>query len=204
MVPYTYILKHVPTSTYYYGCRYAEGCHPDDFWVSYKTSSKEVKMLIEKYGEDSFKYEIRKVFSSEELCRKWEHKVLRRLKVVSNPMFLNKTDNIAFSKEAASRGRLNRTVSEKQKEAIAAIGKRNKGKKHSEQSRTKISRALLNNNYKLGKKETVETKLKKSLSKLGKPSNATGNKQPRCSCIVCKRILTSSTIKQHIAHHHKD
>jgi hypothetical protein len=204
MIAYTYLLKHVPTSTYYYGCRYAKGCHPKEFWSEYKTSSKYVKQLVETYGEDSFKYEIRKVFQDQDSCRKWEHKVLRRMNVVSREDFLNKTDNISISKESASKGILNRKASQKQKETISAIGKLNKDKKRSEQTRKKLSSALLNNKYKLGKKETEETRLKKSLSKLGKPSNAIGNKQPRCSCIVCKKSLTSSTIKQHNNYHHKD
>lgn len=204
MIPYTYILKHIPTSTYYYGCRYAKDCHPTDLWASYKTSSRHVKILIEQYGEGSFEYEVRKVFDSELKCRQWEHKVLRRLNVVNRAEFINKTDNISISTECAAKGRLNRKASQKQKETASVLGKRNTGRKHTEETKRKVSFALLNNKYKLGKTENASTRLKKSTAKLGKPSNAIGNTQPRCSCVVCKKPLTSSTIKQHVKHHHRD
>lgn len=102
--PYTYLLKHHPTNSYYYGVRYAKGCHPDDFWVSYKTSSTYVKQLIREYGEGSFSFEIRKTFNEVNLARTWETKVLRRLKVVMRKDFINKTDNTSISPEHASLG----------------------------------------------------------------------------------------------------
>jgi hypothetical protein len=94
--PYTYLLRHKPTNKYYYGVRFAQGCNPDEFWVKYKTSSKHVKELINKYGEDSFEYEIRKTFKTVDLARIWESKVLKRLKVISREDFINKTDNISI------------------------------------------------------------------------------------------------------------
>jgi len=48
---------------YYVGVRYAKDCNPDDFWVSYFTSSKIVHKLIDLYGKDDFRYKIVKVFN---------------------------------------------------------------------------------------------------------------------------------------------
>ena len=201
-VPYTYLIKHLPTGKVYYGCRFAKNCHPSEFWVSYKTSSKQVKNLIEQYGEDSFIFEIRKTFSSVEKCRLWEHKVLRRMSVTKREDFLNQTDNISFSLEASYKGLYNRAITEKVIETARVMGKTNLGKKRSESFKTKLSNRSKGNKYRLGKKDSAETRFKKSNSKLGKPSNAAGNYQPRCSCLLCGHETTTSNFKRHLAYYH--
>lgn len=198
--PYTYLLKHIPTNTNYYGCRYAEGCDPSEFWVKYKTSSTHVKRLIEEYGEDSFLFEIRKIFDDKEKCREWEHKVLRRLNVVRRSDFINKTDNKAISQESAIIGLKNRTPSEKFISHITSVGKSNKGRMHSTEINKK--KGVPGNKFSLGRKDNEATKLKKRNSKLGKPSNAVGNKQPRCSCLLCGKEITSSVLKRHYSYNH--
>lgn len=55
---YVYRIKHTPSGKFYIGCRYAEGCHPDDLWTSYFTSSSAVKELIARDGADAFEFEI--------------------------------------------------------------------------------------------------------------------------------------------------
>ena len=95
-IPFTYLIKHVPTNRYYYGVRYKKGCHPKDLWTKYFTSSKKVKGLIKKYGKKSFIFEIRKTFKTTKQARMWEHKVLKRLKVIHRNDFLNLTDNKVF------------------------------------------------------------------------------------------------------------
>lgn len=88
--PYTYRITHLPSGKHYYGCRYAKNCHPSDLWVTYFTSSSQIKRLIEQDGKKSFVIEIRKVFQSESECRAWENKVLRRLKIPNNENWINK------------------------------------------------------------------------------------------------------------------
>lgn len=200
-IPYTYLLKHVPTSTFYYGVRYANKCHPSDLWTKYFTSSKHIHELINIYGKDSFICEIRKTFDDKQKARNWEHKVLKRINAVLRNDFLNKTDNISICPNAA-KSMLGRKQSEKQKKIASEIGKANLGRKATDETRRNISRALLNNTYKLGKKESEETRLKKSKAKLGKPSNAIGCHQPRCSCLICHREMTSGTLKKHFDYHH--
>ena len=93
MIPFTYLVKHIPTNRYYYGVRYKKGCHPYDLWTKYFTSSRKVKGLIKRYGKKSFIFEIRKTFKTAEQAYNWEHKVLKRMKVIHRDDFLNQSDN---------------------------------------------------------------------------------------------------------------
>jgi hypothetical protein len=100
-LPYTYLLKWSTTGMKYYGVRYASGCHPTDLWNPYKTSSKHVKSYVQEYGNPDI-ISVRKVFRGKnavEKAQRWEHTVLRRRKVITNPTFLNRTDNKSISPE---------------------------------------------------------------------------------------------------------
>ena len=105
---YTYLLKHIPTNTFYYGVRFAEGCRPDEFWKTYFTSSrKKIPVLREQYGDDSFEFEIRKTFTDRKKAVDWESKVLRRMGVLESPeLWLNRTDNKAILYENHPKGML--------------------------------------------------------------------------------------------------
>ena len=78
---------------WYYGVRYKHDCHPDDLWSSYFTSSDYVAVQRWLYGEPDV-IEVRQTFNDSLQARKWEHKVLRRMRVVKNDRWLNKTDKI--------------------------------------------------------------------------------------------------------------
>jgi hypothetical protein len=105
--------------------KYSKFCHPSQLWVSYFTSSKYIKRLIEKDGRDSFSFEIRKIFSSILLARTWEHIVLRRLKVVEKDYWLNQSDGCRMISSKPSPGFTGHThsISAKRKQAIAASKK---------------------------------------------------------------------------------
>lgn len=199
--PYTYLLKHTPSNTYYYGVRYAKGCHPSEFWIKYTTSSVYVNNLIEQSGKESFVFEIRKVFKHIEDARKWESRVLKKIDAVARKDFINRTDNISISGEAAEKGRRNRISSQKHKAAVSIVGKSNAGKTHSLQTKKKVSNSLVGNTRRVGKKDSEDTKIKKSISKIGKPSGMLGKKQLLCSCIVCKREIPYPNLKQHYSNH---
>jgi hypothetical protein len=108
--PYTYLIGWSRLNTWYYGVRYARksqclyesGCHPDELWVTYFTSSEYVKEFREKYGEPDI-IQVRKVFDCDKFSKdclakmadKWEKTVLKRLDVLNNNKWLNK--NIAGS-----------------------------------------------------------------------------------------------------------
>ena len=93
MIPFTYLVKHIPTNRYYYGVRFRKKCNPNDLWTKYFTSSKKVKGLIKRYEKKSFQFEIRKTFKTAQQAMAWEFKVVRRMKVVGRKDFLNQSDN---------------------------------------------------------------------------------------------------------------
>lgn len=109
MKPYTYLIGWSKLRLYYYGVRYAKNCTPDELWVKYKTSSSYVKKIYSEHGEPDV-IQVRKVFSTSLEAMKWEHKVLRRLKVINSCLWINKTDNKAIdyitSKRSTLPGRL--------------------------------------------------------------------------------------------------
>lgn len=89
--PYTYLIKWSSTGMKYYGVRYAKGCHPSEFWVSYFTSSDYVTQYIEQHGEPDIRV-IRRLFKKSTQAKLWESKVLKKLKVASRSDFLNKNE----------------------------------------------------------------------------------------------------------------
>lgn len=95
-IPYTYLIGWPELNTWYYGVRYAEGCHPDDLWTTYFTSSKYVSDFVTLHGEPTYK-KIRRLFTADTipLAKLWEHRVLRRMKVVHKKEWLNKNDRMA-------------------------------------------------------------------------------------------------------------
>jgi hypothetical protein len=108
--PYTYLIGWSRLNTWYYGVRYARksqclyesGCHPDELWVTYFTSSKHVKDFREKHGEPDV-IQVRKTFPSDssksqedekELARSallWEEKILIRVGAIHKDMWINKS-----------------------------------------------------------------------------------------------------------------
>lgn len=112
--PYTYLIRHNQTGMVYYGVRWKNislNLTPkEDLWKVYFTGSKKVKQLIEKYGFESFSFEVRKEFQNIKDARKWESKVLRRMKVTEKPnVWLNRTDNKAILNETHPKGTLGKT-----------------------------------------------------------------------------------------------
>ena len=101
--PYTYLIGWSNHNMFYYGLRHGVGCHPDELWNTYFTSSKYVKEFVKTHGNPDI-IDIRKTFKSKEKACIWEHKVLKRLNAKNRSDFLNQTDNIAISSEASKRG----------------------------------------------------------------------------------------------------
>lgn len=53
-IPYVYIIKNKTTGLKYVGVKYAKNADPEKFWVTYFTSSKHVKKLINMFGKEDF------------------------------------------------------------------------------------------------------------------------------------------------------
>lgn len=92
MKPYTYLIGWPDQDTWYYGVRYAKGCDPTDLWNPYTTSSNHVKQFVQQHGAPPVRT-IRKVFENTSSARRWEERVLKRMRVVEDSKWLNKTDN---------------------------------------------------------------------------------------------------------------
>lgn len=87
-VPFTYLVGWSKQQKFYYGVRHANGCHPDQLWTLYYTSSDRVKYFRKEYGEPDI-IQIRKTFTKKEDAVKWEHKVLKKLNVLKEDKWLN-------------------------------------------------------------------------------------------------------------------
>ena len=188
-IPFTYLLKHIPTNKYYYGVRYRKGCHPKDLWIKYFTSSKKVKGLIKKYGKKSFIFEIRKTFKTQQQALNWEHKVLKKMKVIHRNDFLNQTDNKCFDPILIS------------KYMKTKIGIKNSfyGKKHSKETIKKLRLINLGkNNPMYGKSLTEEVKQKMRLSKLGK-NNPMYGKRGKLSTFYGRKHTKKTIQKMRLA-----
>lgn len=89
-IPYTYLIGWSEHNTFYYGRRTAKNCHPEDLWVKYFTSSKEVKKFRKINGDPDI-IQIRKTFpNNPDACKLWECSVLQKMNAQHNPKFLNK------------------------------------------------------------------------------------------------------------------
>lgn len=96
-IPYTYLIGWPELNRWYYGVRYAQNCDPSDFWISYFTSSDIVKEFCNQYGDPPIRI-IRKTFTGINRVtesRKWETRVLKKLKVLLKETWLNKNDSPA-------------------------------------------------------------------------------------------------------------
>lgn len=88
-MPYTYLIGWSELNKWYYGARWARNCTPTDLWKTYFTSSKYVHEFMHLNGEPDV-IQIREIFSSVELTRIHEEKVIRRMKMIRDDRFLNK------------------------------------------------------------------------------------------------------------------
>jgi len=143
--PYTYLIGWSSLNKYYYGVRYGKGCHPDELWVEYFTSSKRVKSYKEQYGDPDI-IQIRKTFDNREDACNWEHIVLRKLKAPYKEEWLNQTDNkaIILTEEVIEGIRdamIEHMKDPKNRARRASIGNKNGmyGRTHTPEARKKIS-----------------------------------------------------------------
>jgi hypothetical protein len=88
--PFTYLIGWPDLNLWYYGVRYAKGCHPKDLMTTYFTSSKYVHAIIAKHGLPPVARS-RRTFKTAKAALIWEQKVLRRLKVLGESKWLNKS-----------------------------------------------------------------------------------------------------------------
>lgn len=168
MIPYTYLIGWVKQNKFYYGVRYALGCDPSDLMSTYFTSSPKVSKMIEQYGIPDI-IQVRKTFTDTKKARFWEHKVLRRMKVIRSDKWLNRTDNKSIEPQIGEKNhmfgkfgelshRYGTSLSDKSKKIIGEKSKMKKGnmpanfsqkmreivtgRKHKQSTKEKISERL--------------------------------------------------------------
>ena len=180
MKPYTYLIKHKPTDTVYYGFRSANKKEPhNDLWHDYFTSSPKVKQLIEETGVESFDVQVRKVFETKEDAGKWETKVLRRCKVLHNNKWINQNITGYIVPTLESNKKISdyhkgkpKTEEHKKNMSLAQKGKPKKSTVYqSEEYREKMSKAKSgegNGRYGL----EVSNKTRKKISEANKGNTA--------------------------------
>jgi hypothetical protein len=150
--PYTYFIGWSKESKFYYGSRYAtkhkclyeSGCHPDDFWVTYFTSSTHVKEMIEKFGAPDV-MEVRKTFTDAKSAKRYETRFLKKVGAVQSESWLNKSnghDFIVSKEKYKEMGERRKGVNHppRSKEFREAISKANKGRVFSKEVRLKMKR----------------------------------------------------------------
>jgi hypothetical protein len=195
--PYTYLIGWSEHQKFYYGVRtakrfcslYDSGCHPDDLWKTYFTSSKHVKMFREKYGEPDI-IQIRKTFEDAKSAQLWEHNFLKKIRKYNMwKKFLNITSSHSIDINDLSRWNngVKNTLSlecpgddwvkgwilyDETKEKLSKAGKKKIGN--------------LNGFY--GKKHSDKTKLKLSESKSGDKNPFYGKKRPEHAIKVSKKL----------------
>jgi hypothetical protein len=161
-VPYTYLIGWKKQNKYYYGVRFAKHCHPDELWKTYFTSSKYVKSFKNNFGDPDV-IEIRKIFDDSTKARIWETNVLKKMNVVSDEKWLNKTDNVSIDPISALKGTMThkgRKRSEETKKKMR-IPKSESAKKNMSAARKKlIANGYIPNNPAL--REDVRNKMSDS------------------------------------------
>lgn len=157
--PYTYFVLHIPTGLKYYGSKYGKDSDPRTFWKpgGYFTSSVKVKQLLEEYGIDSFKAEVRKVFNEPGQALNYEYRFLKRVSAIKKTDWLN--ENLGGEK-FRNVGPANEKALESQKK-----------KKQTPEGNAKRSASLK------GRVISEKTKKLMSLSQLNRPKDEEENRR---------------------------
>ncbi|QIG70688.1 hypothetical protein EVB91_137 [Rhizobium phage RHph_I1_18] len=162
--PYTYLIGWSRINKWYYGVRFAEhskclyetGCHPDELWVTYFTSSRDVAYYRKQYGEPDI-IEVRKTFDDPLKAQRWEQRFLTKVNALYDDRWLNRSICGGILMDETTKQRISLANKKpKTKEHSHNISKGRKGIVFSETHRNNIR------SFRLGKKASEETKLKRS------------------------------------------
>jgi hypothetical protein len=162
MIPYTYILTHLPSGKQYYGVRTANKLPPkDDLWNTYFSCGVKVKQLIKTDGKNSFAVKIDKTFATAEEAIKYEKQYLESLNLPNdNWLNLNISGAIVETSEVTERRRKAQTG---KKHSAESCKKRSEAMKKFWSIESNKQKALGTNNHWYGKTHSNETKNKLSI-----------------------------------------
>jgi hypothetical protein len=150
--PYTYFISWNDLNLNYYGRRTANRCSPEEFFVSYFTSSKYVSDIIAEFGMPDV-IKIHKIFSDIDSCKIQEEKFLKRVNAAKSLNWLNQTNGDR---------KFDYTCNIHTKATRLKISKANTGRIVSNETRAKISMISK------GKPKLDDHKAKISVAKKGK------------------------------------
>lgn len=207
--PYTYLIGWSSFNKWYYGVRYAKGCHPKDLWVTYFTSSRHVKQFRESHGEPDI-IQIRKTFNNFAEALTWEEKVLKRMNVASENKWINVTHNRGFPP-------INELPIEIQKRRSKLISESHKNRKYpvgriaTEETKEKIRKSQKKAWESYGKKE-YESRCEKykighknisqnTRSKQVEKRRETINSKPDIVCPYCGKAAKAHAASAMSRHH---
>lgn len=116
-IPFFYIIENTKNGMLYAGSKVGVNANPKEFMTKkgYKTSSKIIKTIIEKFGLDIFKIRKLRTFSCPLEAYNYETKFLLKVDARNNPKFYNRCNNEWETKEIMGFG------SENFKEIIKSI-----------------------------------------------------------------------------------
>lgn len=154
-IPYVYLIGWSTLGKWYYGCRtakkssclYKSGCNPDELMKTYFTSSKYVKAFIKSNGLPDI-IKIRKTFKNPKRARRWESRVIIKLKLYENPAWLNKGNSMGsyvmdgeVEERRIARCRKVLTGKKRSKEIGKKISDSKRGKSFSDSHKLALSKA---------------------------------------------------------------
>lgn len=96
--PYTYLIGWSKLNLWYYGKRTAKGCHPNDLFKTYFTSSNVVKKLRQSNGDPDV-ITIHMIFNSISDCHLQEEMFLNTVNAKDNIKYLNMTNSGVIPKK---------------------------------------------------------------------------------------------------------
>ncbi len=153
-IPYTYLIGWSKYNKFYYGAEFSNNkrkvANPKNLWTIYFTSSKYVRQMREKYGEPDI-VQVRKIFKSAEQAHTWESKVLTKMDAASDDRFLN-LHNAGHGMCCISHT----------PETKAKMGWHVRGVPKTNNQKIKISQTLKSSSWRIGFKDSNETRMKKS------------------------------------------
>lgn len=217
-VPYTYLIGWSNLKVYYYGVRFANGCHPAELWKTYFTSSIYVEEFVKQHGNPDI-IKIRQTFNEVPKAQLWEHRVLKRMRVIYRNDFLNRTDNKSIAPQygnnnPATRPEVRQKIANntprkygdnnpmrdplvadkvrkkrKGKSNTWSIGEANPAKRPEVRAALKVLAQGKGNGF-YGETHSLAQKEKWSLER-------SGISKPKCSCIKCHTEIGINGITRH-------
>lgn len=184
---YVYKITNKVTGEFYHGYRYRNqtlNTDPEnDLWIKYFTSSIRIKKDIEKYGKNSFLYEI--TYRDIDSIKCWQQEQIIIRQNWGNPLLLNGKYHDPNSNVEIFRRVNLLTDATKLKMSIAG-----KGNPKSEEHKKKI--AIANT----GNVGSAQKRAKISAARKGKSPHNLGVSPSKYECHHCNKLVSNANLKR--------